>query len=141
MKKKLFECVGGNQFKVVKPPLQEVFNTSRPWSGLVTEPGTQDIPVESLPVTLDDLLDPRKTEYLANPSQAEDMEYVKELKKTSKIVAARKVPGYNSDFRKSSNPGDFMYEVVTSYVNEKGETWGMLFGVSADGKHIQLFQS
>jgi hypothetical protein len=135
---KLFEYVGGNQFRLIN-------ETHIPsYSGYYKDGKdiTTTVPENQLPIKLSDLFTP-KTEYLASDDK-EGLEYIENLKNTAKFLWAKKVPGYgyiNNSFRRSE-PNDFCYEVNISYHDTylNGDNQ-MLFGVSKDGKHIQVFAS
>lgn len=151
MKKKLFENVGGNQFKLVK----ENFNTENPegessddqYFSTEHEPERSErVDINSLPVTIDDLMS-TKAKFLGHPRTGGSVEiaknplppYILQYKNSSKIVAARKIFGYDYDFSKLPDPNGFHYDISVAYSREDGSRGTLSFAVSSDGQHIEYY--
>src|SRR5579859_7736183 len=105
----LFEYSGGNNFKPLKNLLIE--EVEKPFFGWGKEPGTEDVDINTLPVTLDDLFS-NDTAYLGN----QDDPLMKQWKASARLLAARKIPGFGGpELKKSQVPGDFIYEIDVTY--------------------------
>ena len=131
MKKKLFENVGGNQFKLVKEASLSEIHPPTP------------VPVSELPITVTDIVNfylrPHPSiDYEGEPwhNQMDDL-----FRKTAKIIKAEKYEGQTFHNGKHVRGGetDYIYEVTVQYDELDGRKSRIIFGVSSDGKHIQDF--
>ena len=77
----------------------------------------EQISEEDFPFDLNDIIS-CETISLGGCDTPEGMAHVKRVRETAELLRIDKVYGYGSDFKKSQNQDDFIYEVTIKYIEK-----------------------